>query len=83
MNWLEGNMSWTRYNHLLPPGSKSCANGLTWCGVSMPANSRLGRGVGLLLGDGSVRFVKYLVDAGVWKALGTIAGGEVVLADSF
>jgi hypothetical protein len=40
MNWLEGNMTWTRYNHLLPPGFKSCANGLTWDGVAMTANSR-------------------------------------------
>ena len=27
MTWLEGNMSWTRYNHVLPPGHKSCATG--------------------------------------------------------
>jgi hypothetical protein len=83
MNWLEGNMTWTRYNHLLPPGSKSCANGLTWDGVAMTANSRHGRSVGLLLGDGSVRPVAYSVDPGVWRALGTIAGGEPIAGDSF
>ena len=83
MNWLEGNMTWTRYNHLLPPGSKSCANGLTWDGVAMTANSRHGQTVGLLLGDGSVRFVRYTIDAGIWRALGTIAGGELVPGDSF
>jgi prepilin-type N-terminal cleavage/methylation domain-containing protein len=83
MNWVEGNMTWTRYNHLLPPGSKSCANGLTWDGVAMTANSRHSHVLGLLLGDGSVRSVKYSVDQRVWRALGTIAGGEVISADSF
>ena len=83
MNWLEGNMTWTRYNHLLPPGSKSCANGLTWDGVAMTANSRHGNTVCLLLGDGSVRFVSYAVDPRIWRALGTVAGGEVIPSDAF
>jgi prepilin-type N-terminal cleavage/methylation domain-containing protein len=83
MNWLEGNMTWTRYNHLLPPGSKSCANGLTWDGVAMTANSRHARVVGLLLGDGSVRFVSQSVNPRVWSALGTIAGGEVIANDAY
>ncbi|HEX8204209.1 MAG TPA: DUF1559 domain-containing protein [Isosphaeraceae bacterium] len=82
-NWLEGNMAWTRYNHLLPPGQKTCANGLTWNGVSMPANSRHDRGVNLLLGDGSLRFVPYTINPSVWRALGTIAGGEVISDQSF
>jgi prepilin-type N-terminal cleavage/methylation domain-containing protein len=83
MNWLEGNMSWTRYNHVLPPGFKSCANGLTWNGVAMTASSRHRGVVHLLLGDGSVRAVKDSVDAAVWKALGTIAGGETIPGDSY
>jgi prepilin-type N-terminal cleavage/methylation domain-containing protein len=83
MNWLEGNMTWTRYNHLLPPGSKSCANGLTWDGVAMTANSRHDQVVGLLLGDGSVRLVKYSVDARVWKGLATVSGGEVISSDAY
>jgi prepilin-type N-terminal cleavage/methylation domain-containing protein len=83
MNWLEGNMTWTRYNHVLPPGRKSCANGLTWNGVAMTANSRHGPAVNLLLGDGSVRPVKAAVAPGVWRALGSIAGGEVLASDAF
>jgi prepilin-type N-terminal cleavage/methylation domain-containing protein len=83
MNWLEGNMSWTRYNHVLTPGRKSCANGLTWYGVAMTASSRHDQVVGLLLGDGSVRFVRTSVSPAVWTALGTIAGGETISADSF
>src|SRR5262249_24188966 len=83
MTWLEGNMSWTRYNHVLPPGHKSCANGLTWHGVAMIASSRHPGVVGLLLGDGSVRAVKDSIDAAVWRALGTIAGSEPMPGDSY
>jgi len=76
MTWLEGNMLWTRYNHLLPPGLPSCKGEKTWDGVAMTANSRHSGGVNLLLGDGAVRFVSETVDTDVWRALGTIAGGE-------
>jgi prepilin-type N-terminal cleavage/methylation domain-containing protein/prepilin-type processing-associated H-X9-DG protein len=34
-------------------------------------------GVNALLGDGSVRFVKSSVDGMVWRALGTVAAGEI------
>jgi prepilin-type processing-associated H-X9-DG protein len=40
-------------------------------------------GVNALLGDGSVRFVKSTVDGNTWRALGTIAGGEVISADGY
>ena len=40
-------------------------------------------GVNALLGDGSVRFVKSSVAGATWRALGTIAGGEVVSADAY
>ncbi len=83
MTWLEGNMSWTRYNHVLPPGHKSCANGLTWNGVAMTASSRHPGVICLLLGDGSVRPVKDSVDAAVWKALATISGGETIPGDAY
>lgn len=83
MTWLEGNMSWTRYNHLLPPGRKTCINGVTWNGVAMTASSRHDGVVGLLLADGSVRPVKYAVNPTVWRALGTIAGGESIPDQSF
>ena len=83
LTWLEGNMSWTRYNHVLTPGSKTCINGVTWNGVIMTAGSRHAGGVGLLLGDGSVRFVKRTVSPPIWRALGTIAGGETVPGDAF
>jgi hypothetical protein len=34
-------------------------------------------GVMSLLADGSVRFVPQTIDGAVWRALGTVAGGEV------
>jgi prepilin-type processing-associated H-X9-DG protein len=35
-------------------------------------------GVNVLLMDGSVRFVTNSIPLGVWRALGTRAGGEVI-----
>ena len=74
--WLEGNMNWTRYNHVLPPNKISCKNGFTWDGVIMNASSRHNSGVNVLLGDGSVRFVADTVDGDLWRGLGTISGSD-------
>ena len=38
-------------------------------------------GVNVLLGDGSVRFVKGTIRGATWRALGTVAGGEVISDD--
>lgn len=70
--WLEGNMNWTRYNHVLPPNEISCKNGFTWDGVVMTASSRHPRGVNVLLADGSLRFVADNIDAELWRGFGTI-----------
>ena len=40
-------------------------------------------GVSSLLGDGSVRFFKSSVSGQVWRALGTVAGGEAISADGY
>jgi prepilin-type N-terminal cleavage/methylation domain-containing protein/prepilin-type processing-associated H-X9-DG protein len=40
-------------------------------------------GVDVLFGDGSVRFVKNSVAGLTWRALGTVAGGEVVSSDAY
>lgn len=39
-------------------------------------------GVQCLFGDGSARFVQQSIDGHVWRALGTVAGGEAVTASS-
>ncbi|MCA9123931.1 MAG: DUF1559 domain-containing protein [Planctomycetaceae bacterium] len=74
--WLEGNMNWTRYNHVLTPNRISCKNGFTWDGVIMTASSRHDAGVNVLLGDGSVRFVADVVDGDLWRGLGTIGDSD-------
>jgi len=40
-------------------------------------------GVNALFGDGSVRFIKQSVDGFIWRSLGTIAGGEVIISDAY
>lgn len=40
-------------------------------------------GVNSLLGDGSVRLFKSTISGETWRALGSVAGGEVVSADSY
>ena len=40
-------------------------------------------GVNMLLGDGSVKFIKSTINGWTWRALGTIAGGEVLSSDSY
>jgi prepilin-type N-terminal cleavage/methylation domain-containing protein/prepilin-type processing-associated H-X9-DG protein len=40
-------------------------------------------GVNTLFGDGSVRFIKDSISILTWRALGTIAGGEVLSADAY
>jgi len=76
MTWLEGNMNWTRYNHVRTPNRISCKNGLTWDGVIMTATSRHTGGVNVVMGDGSVRFVSENVYPPIWQGLATIGGGE-------
>ncbi len=39
-------------------------------------------GVNCLIGDGSVKFLKNSINGATWRALGSIAGGEVISADS-
>jgi prepilin-type processing-associated H-X9-DG protein len=42
------------------------------------SRSRHPGGVNILLADGSVRFIDERIDLGLWQALGTIAGSEVI-----
>src|SRR5262249_13190332 len=51
--------------------------------ASLNADSYHPGGVNVLIGDGSVRFVKDTINGAAWRALGTIAGGEVLSADSY
>jgi prepilin-type processing-associated H-X9-DG protein len=51
--------------------------------MSLAATSKHSGGVNSLFADGSVRYVKNTIDASAWRALGSIAGGEVVSSDSY
>jgi prepilin-type N-terminal cleavage/methylation domain-containing protein/prepilin-type processing-associated H-X9-DG protein len=78
--WGDGNVLYSRYHHILPPQAPSCLlGGTTDYGspVVISATSRHPGGVNLLLGDGSIRFVREGIDPATWRALGTVAGGEV------
>jgi prepilin-type processing-associated H-X9-DG protein len=44
----------------------------------MAASSRHTQGVNLLLADGSVRFISNHIEIGIWQALATRKGSEVV-----
>ena len=84
-NWGYGNYKPTRYNHVAPPNSRSCAifqwsmvGSINFHGSATTASSRHPGGVILALADGSVRFVNDGIELSTWRALGSRAGGEVI-----
>jgi prepilin-type N-terminal cleavage/methylation domain-containing protein/prepilin-type processing-associated H-X9-DG protein len=88
--WSMGEMVSTTYNHVAPPNNRTCAGmdatmmgSMSMAGmpVQIPPSSYHPGGANLLLGDGSVRFIKDSIDLRVWRALGTRNGGEVVSGD--
>ena len=87
-SWANGEYRTTLYNHARQPnsGALDCLAALmTTADVAKmyagygwrTARSRHRGGVTVGLADGSVRFVADAVDAAVWAAAATIAGGEV------
>jgi prepilin-type processing-associated H-X9-DG protein len=68
--------------HVAPPNTRSCGFFLALRAI-MPPSSKHPGGVNLLLGDGSVRFIKNTIDLATWRALGTRAGGEVISGDAY
>jgi prepilin-type N-terminal cleavage/methylation domain-containing protein/prepilin-type processing-associated H-X9-DG protein len=88
MSWVMGEMCCTAYNHVAPPNARTCA-GTGFSGtmanmpMQVPPSSFHPGGVNVLMGDGSVRFVKTAVSLGTWRAIGTRGGGEVVSAESY
>lgn len=62
-------------------GQREKRGGPTFSAVT--ARSAHPGGVNVLLGDGSVRFLKDTVNGNVWRGLGTVGGGEILSADSF
>jgi prepilin-type N-terminal cleavage/methylation domain-containing protein len=78
----------TYYTHTLPPNwnrstgkpstqAYNCSDTM-FERIHMAASSYHNAGVGVGMADGSVRFVSDNIDFGVWQAIGSRAGGEVV-----
>ncbi len=65
------------YLHVNVPNSRSCGF-FTALRANMPASSRHVGGVHSQLADGSVRFVSENIDRGLWRAVGSRNGGEVI-----
>jgi prepilin-type processing-associated H-X9-DG protein len=86
MSWVMGEMCCTTYNHVAVPNTLTCA-GLGFQGtmanmaMQVPPSSLHPGGVNVLMGDGSVKFVKSTIGLDNWRALGTRNGGEVISAD--
>jgi prepilin-type N-terminal cleavage/methylation domain-containing protein/prepilin-type processing-associated H-X9-DG protein len=72
--WLNGQHT---YQHISPPNDRSCGYFLI-NRATMPPSSRHPGGVNVLLGDGSVRFVKQTINLATWRGLGTRSSGEIL-----
>jgi prepilin-type N-terminal cleavage/methylation domain-containing protein/prepilin-type processing-associated H-X9-DG protein len=84
--WFHGTEAQTMFNTIVPPNSKTwayCSDAAIGDSAFCSANSNHSGGVNVLMGDGSVKFIKDSINQQTWMALGTRAGGEVVSADSF
>jgi prepilin-type N-terminal cleavage/methylation domain-containing protein/prepilin-type processing-associated H-X9-DG protein len=84
--WLDHNTGLGGgYTHIMTPNTASCQHAGTsskyHTGIGPSSLHPGGVNVGFL--DGSVRFVKNSVSNATWWAIATMAGGEVVSADSY
>lgn len=81
-NWLPGGVRNTWYDHIATPNSivPDCGKELLPGGLGsmMAARSMHPGGVNVCFADGHVRLVAESIDLGVWRALGTRMGGEVI-----
>lgn len=80
-NWLYSGYGHTSYNHVLPPNAEipDCTVSGSF-GPALPgahtARSLHPGGVHVAYGDGAVKFVSQDIDLRVWRAIGSISGGE-------
>jgi prepilin-type N-terminal cleavage/methylation domain-containing protein/prepilin-type processing-associated H-X9-DG protein len=75
------------YSHIMMPNTKACwFSGDTGAGqieTLVGASSNHPGGVNVTMLDGSVKFVKSSVSKATWRAIATMAGGEVLSGDSY
>jgi prepilin-type N-terminal cleavage/methylation domain-containing protein/prepilin-type processing-associated H-X9-DG protein len=84
--WWWGRSGQTRYNHVMPPNTYNCSFGGDNSDSdddALTAGSRHPGIANVLMMDGSVRAIKSSVSRTTWWALSTMAGGEVLSADSY
>jgi prepilin-type N-terminal cleavage/methylation domain-containing protein/prepilin-type processing-associated H-X9-DG protein len=94
--WAWGADTMSMFNTIVPPNSQQyqwgmCRFGCNGCATLYSADhsnitsatSAHPGGANVLMGDGSVRFIKSTIAMNIWWALGTKAGGEIVSSDSF
>jgi prepilin-type N-terminal cleavage/methylation domain-containing protein/prepilin-type processing-associated H-X9-DG protein len=95
--WTNGGVYYSGVTTAVPPNTNVTSPGFNgpfdWVSVdennggptyaSLSASGYHPGGVNTLLADGSVKFVKNTVNGDTWRALGSVAGGEVISGDSF
>ncbi len=90
--WASGEIRCASYNHYYPPNPPQydCVSNLSDVGQQeytavgfKAARSNHPGGVNLLFADGAVRFISNDIDPGIWTALSTRAGGEVISGASY
>jgi prepilin-type N-terminal cleavage/methylation domain-containing protein len=97
VKWAIGSACYDGFTTALPPNSKVLVGnpaididydtidenngGPTYAAVT--SRSYHPAGVNSLFGDGSVHFIKSTINGDIWRALGSIAGGDVVSSDSY
>jgi len=81
---------WSAYNHYNTPNKLHCEaandpNTGAYGNVmdALPPSSNHPGGLNVVMGDGSVRFVRDTIAYNVWWSIGTKDGGEVVSSDSY
>lgn len=62
-------------------GQREKKGGPTFAAITSRSNHP--GGVNSLFGDGSVRFIKETIAGDVWRAIGTVGGGEVISSDAY
>ncbi|WP_337174591.1 DUF1559 domain-containing protein [Paludisphaera sp.] len=73
-------VSWCVNN---PARNEPCVSEWNYDTLYLASRSRHPEMVNTLFGDGSARAIKNSISLPIWRALGTIQGGEVISADSY